>query len=187
LTVSEQPAIAATRIAYEVGRLRRAVRTLWMLPPVIAIAALFSHHGSLALIVGAGLSLLWLLLWWRSTPLGEAAMAGLLAGLPPLILPLLVGVSEHTCRECGDGSRWPLCMAACIAGGLIAGALVGVPAARRDRGRLSFLGVAALFTAAVGSLGCIMAGGIGVAGMVAGFVAGTAVIVIPSRVQGGTP
>src|SRR5262249_4950322 len=96
----------------------------------------------------------------------EAVAPGLLAGLPALALPLGVRVVGHACAS---DACFALCLPACCAGGVIAGAALALsartgsdPARKRE-----YLAAALLIAGLTGSVGCAVAGVSGILGMLA--------------------
>jgi hypothetical protein len=158
------------RRAYEIGRAERGIVRTWPVPiaaflatrlgaPEIQTAAL-----AIALfVVCAGFS-------WKGGPLGRGVFPGLFAGIAPLILP---GLAMDCATACSAScALW--CSVSCVAGGMVAGAFVGVSAARFGQGRLRFLAAASGIAAMTGGMGCLLGGMIGVAGMILGFALGAA-------------
>ncbi len=152
--------------AYERGRARRAARVAVFVLPMIAISLGCCSRHDVSLIAGTVLMGLAVGFKWRGGPWDRAVRPGLLAGVVPLLLPLVAGA-------CGPGSDgcarygWPLC----VLGGLLAGAVV-VRHALRQPGeeRRVFLVAAGALAMAAGSLGCVLVGLSGVAAMGAGLV-----------------
>jgi hypothetical protein len=163
------------RRAYELGRLRHAS---WLLLPVALLAALALLIGRpppLVAAVSALLACAAIGLAFARTEHHRAALAGLVAALPPLLLPFAVRAFGQVCtgEPC---SNW--CLPACLGGGALAGVLIGLRAAGLSRGRWSFCAVALLVAALGGSVGCTLAGGAGVVGMLAGLAAGSAPLML---------
>jgi hypothetical protein len=106
---------------------------------------------------------------WRGQDAGRGARLGLLAGVPPLLFPVVVGTTGHLCSA-------DVCFLfpyACLAGGLVGGFILGVFGARAKLG-LTGIAVAGVTAGLVGSLGCIVAGAIGVVVLVLGLAGGLA-------------
>ena len=159
---------ARARRAYEAGRLRTALPTVAFAIPMIALSlALCDRPAATA---GCGLALVAVLAAaaWYGRACARGARAGLVAGLVPLLLPLA------TCFHLCAGGVCLLAPAACVVAALAGGAALGLYARHRvaaDGGGylVAALGVAAL----VGSLGCVIAGVSGIAGMGIGLALGT--------------
>ena len=76
------------------------------------------------------------------------------------------------------------CVPASFLSGVAAGWVVSRRAAEEAR-RLAFWTVAVFATALTGSLGCTVAGGSGVVGLMAGVVAGSAPVLLRTAMQRG--
>ena len=113
-------------------------------------------------------------LGWRGGALRRGAFAGVIAGLPPLVVPSLVlALSSNGhghCAACEPRSMLP-CMLACFGSSSLVGIFVGDRAiADASPRRYAFAAVAA--AALTGLLGCGTTGLGGALGVVAGVVAG---------------
>lgn len=169
--------LARARKAYELGRLRWALRIL----PAVLLA------GAAAVACGRPLDMSCLLcgalfalgagLLFYGGPAARAVRPGLWAGVPALALPLLVRTLGHVCL---GPSCMQLCMPACILGGVAAGVAIGLLGAREER-PLPFMVPALVIAALLGSLGCAIAGLAGVLGMLAGLAAGLPILVTARR------
>jgi hypothetical protein len=173
--ISETSLRMAARRAYEIGRVdgalwRGALAGLFALPAFLMcgrtpLSALCL--GGLALVVVAGRV--------RGEAYEEGAHAGAIAGVAPCLLPAVVMTLDPTlCRALVAGVPWP-----CALGGLVAGAILGL------RGRtghgLSFWATSLVALAFAASLGCIPAGAMGFAGLLAGVLAGGAPALVVRR------
>lgn len=163
----------ATR-AYERGRLRWVLRNVaWVaLLPLVA----FALGGRLAgtLILGAALLSAFATLIWTGRDFGRGAWAGLVAGVPALLLPLCAQLAGHVCSGSGCYS---LCLPACIAGGLIAGVVVARRARKAPSPAIA-LSCAAGVAFLTGALGCSCIGYSGVAGLAVGMLSSASVSVL---------
>jgi hypothetical protein len=157
---SDTELLARAKRAYEIGRLRRAVCLAALAAPMVGLSYLGCGHGSVSIGVGALLALLVAVLVWRGGAAAGGVLPGLLAGAAPLLAPLLVG----GCCAAGPG----VCLAACGGGGLLGGIVIAASALRRESGRPAHVMAAGAIAALAGSLGCAMAGAVGVAAMLAG-------------------
>ncbi len=155
--------------AYELGRAASALRQVAPIALLLVGVPLVTGSGWAAL--GAGLALAGMATLWRGGMVGRAARAGLLAGLAPLLAPVVVGSIGHRCSGCGPAATMPLCIAACVGAGAVAGALLGLLAAREER-RLTFAAVALVFAGTAGALGCVFAGAGGLVGLAIGLLLG---------------
>ena len=162
------------RLLYELGRARWALRTLLLVAPLLIAAGLIGRPVGLVLALGVPLCLLSLGLAFAHARYARAVLVGVLAGLPAFVLPLLlrsVGIVRLGAAELDP------CLPASFVSGVIAGALVSSRAADEDH-RLAFWLAAIGVTALTGTLGCSVAGGAGVLGLMAGVVAGSAPVVL---------
>ncbi len=164
--------------AYELGRLRSAMKALPYVVPLVVLASSSSMTSlSWNVALGTALAALTVGLLWRGEAHGRAVGTGLLAGAIPLLLPLAMQSTGHCCLA-GACSTW--CLPLCIGAGFAAAIMVGIRASSEVRapGRfaLSATGVAAL----TGAIGCA---GMGL-GAVAGMIAALAVVSAPVAVVG---
>jgi hypothetical protein len=162
----------AARRAYELGRAQGA---LWR-AALVALLALPAYRscnssplaalclGGLALAVAAGR--------YRGADWERGSRAGAIAGVAPCLLPAAIhAVDPDYCARMMTGVPW-----LCIAGGLAAGFTLGfkLGQAPGERGRWPFWTSAGVALALAAALGCLPAGAIGFAGLLAGIVAGGA-------------
>jgi len=167
---SEAVLSARARRAYEQGRLQAALWRAAPLVPLVAWTYSWCRYPLLAAGCGAALVVLTVAFLWRGQLWGRAVAPGLVAGLPPLILPLLMrGASE----VCVGEMCCSLCLIGCVGGGMFAGALVGRRAAALVDGRGAFLAAAGTLALLAGAPACAVAGAAGLAGLLAGFAGGT--------------
>lgn len=163
------------RRAYEIGRVRAALRVAPIVLLAAAAAALCGRPLGLTCALGALVLSLAVGLGWRGGAGGRAVPAGILAGIAAFALPIAVQTIGHLCL--GDACM-VLCQPACVVGGALAGALIALRAARESEGELLFVAAAITLAGLLGALGCTLAGASGVLGMIAGAVgAGTPVLV----------
>ncbi len=162
------------RRAYERGRLRQAAERTALLAPLAVLAHAAGSTpaatalGTLAL-AGAGLFFL-----WRGGESARGMRAGLLAGLGPFALPLVSRASGVLCSE-------TVCLVlplACVAGGLLGGALLSGAGFHPQPGRRGFWPAALVTTAAAGVLGCAWAGAAGLLGLALGLSLGAAPLLL---------
>jgi hypothetical protein len=165
---------ARARRAYERGRFRRAALGVLPLLPLVAFSAFFSSRplptwgfGLLAFCLGTAL------LWVGREP-QRAVLPGLAAGAVPLVLALCA----NRVHLCGPDGCSTLCMPACIAGGLAAGAGIAVLGFRRRAG-VAWWGGATALTLLTGAMGCSCVGYSGLVGLLCGFAVG----VVPLAVR----
>ena len=171
---------ANLRRAYELGRLRMALRPALLVIPMVALSLAFCHHAALTMAVGLGLFALAVAFGWRGRTDARAVLPGLLAGTVPLVLPMLLRGSGHCCV---NGACWSMCMVGCVAGGLAAGIAVGLAAAIHATERWTFLVAATAVAGTAGILGCATAGTAGIAGMVLAVVATSLPVALVARAR----
>ncbi len=163
------------RDAYEAGRLLLGLRRAAVVLPMTALSFAVCDHPVATAVDGGLLTLLVALCAWRGAGFGRGARIGLWAGAPPLLLPTLVEAAGRVC--CGASFCSPTL---CIAGGIAGGALLGVWALRRPLDAAT-LGAAALVAGLAGTLGCLLLGASGVAGLVAGLGVGATPLLVLRR------
>jgi hypothetical protein len=178
MALTETTLQSRARRAYELGRLRAALRVA----PFILLAAGASiacgRPVALSCALCAAIVALAAGLGFTGGSFGRAVLPGLAGGSAALAMPLLVHTLGFACMG-------PSCMTlgvpACVLGGAIAGALIGARA-RRETSEPAFVLPALLLAGLTGALGCSMAGAAGVLGMVAGAVAaGTPLLLVARR------
>lgn len=157
-----------TRCAYERGRVLAGLRLAAWVLPMVAFAVLLQGDPAARLSVGGALFATAATFGWRGGAWGRAVIPGLLAGAVPMGLPMLARASDAGCALAGMScTTW--CLAACLAGGTIAGALLGYRAARTSEARLAAFCASGVVAVMTGSLGCLVIGSAGLLGLVAGF------------------
>lgn len=155
------------KLAYETGRLKLIMNpalclVAFILITLYALGSISSTHlleGSMLLTAAA-----WML--WRGETYGRSAQPALLAGIMPLTFPLMFHGTGPCCGS-GDCSSW--CLAACVAGGLLAGLTLGFMATK-DKNKPLYLALGTMVVIAEGQLGCGMIGASGVLGMIAAII-----------------
>lgn len=159
--------LARTRRAYERGRVRHGLRVAAWVVPMAVLSLIACERPVASLATAMTLATLATVAIWRGQDLARGARLGLLAGLPALLLPVLVGATGHVCGA--DVCR--LYPAACIAGGLIGGVALGW---RGRKAGLPFgaFAVGGLVVGLTGSLGCLVAGAAGLLGLLFGLASG---------------
>lgn len=168
----------AARRAYERGRLERA---LWRGCAAAALAMpgfLVCNQTPLAAICLAGFALVVTAGRYRGEGFEEGSRAGALAGVLPCLLPAAVRVFDpDLCILLSSRGPW-----LCAGAGVAAGVILGL------RGRVAvgwpFWSSAMAALAFAGSLGCIPAGALGLAGLALGVVAGGAPLLVARRATG---
>lgn len=157
------------RRAYELGRLRRSARVLFVLAPILVISALVCSNLPLLAVFGTLLSISSVLFLWRGEIFGEGARMGLLAGSIAFAVPTAFHVFGLCCK-------YDLEIATCIAAGIIAGVFITLKASRIGRQSVPFLISAGIVSTLTASLGCLA---IGIGGALALSV-GVLLITVPA-------
>lgn len=168
--------------AYESGRRVRAIQLALPFALVGLVGAVAGPRPLLAVVVGALIVVLagWAFVHGRT--LERAVLPGTLAGFVPFAFAQIAMLWGHACV--GDQCV-ALCIPACVAGGLVAGAMVAGFGWWKQQ-PLAFQGFAGLFSVLTGALGCSCVGYSGVMGLVAGLVLSSAAsFVIPRGRSGG--
>lgn len=165
-------ALRRVRRAYEGAHLAAAARAVVIAAALCVLAiALHRTAGAMWLVAGT-LAISLATLAWRGGAWRRGALAGVIAGLPPLIVPSIVFAlsSGGHCTSCEPTATLP-CVLACFGSGSLVGILVGYRAISDAVPRRFAL--AAISTAALtGLLGCGTTGLGGALGVVIGLVAG---------------
>jgi len=166
-------ALARARRAYEAAHHAAAARAMALGAALclVALGLYQTAHATwlvAALLLGALGTLAWQGGAWR-----RGALAGVVAGLPPLIVPSFVmalhGHNMH-CASCDHGTMWS-CVLACFGTSSLVGTVVGYRASTDTSPRRFAIG--AIATAALtGLLGCGTTGLGGALGVVIGVIAG---------------
>ena len=160
------------RRAYEVGRLRLALRGALLVPLLAAAALALGGEPATVGAVAPGLALLAVGLLWVGGVLARGVRPGLLAGLGPLALPLLTMRTMD--GYCTPGVCQTLCLWACVGGGGIAGGLLLWATGKSGPNRLTSLGIGLGLAGFTGAMGCAPFGWFGLTGMAAGLALGMA-------------
>jgi hypothetical protein len=180
MTFSDAALARRARRAYELARARQAIVRALPIAIVLALAAARVERSNalvlaalaLAAVVAGG---------WFGRGVARAVRTGAIAGLFPLLAPLIVNALLHQCAGCAPASPWPLCLIACAVGGGLAGLWAGIRApALRPVEVAAALGTAAL----VGAVGCLAAGGFGLLGLASGLVLGGVPAVLVRAARG---
>jgi hypothetical protein len=161
--------MARTRRAYELGRLRAALGVAIYVVPMITTSLAWCGRPITTIVVGAALLIAAIVFAWRGGAYGRAVLPGLWAGAAPLVLPILVrggGVCEM-----GGGRCVPWCLLGCFGGGLVAGVAIAWRSLRGARDTSLVAG--AIIAGLAGSMGCVIAGAGGLAGLALGAIAGS--------------
>jgi hypothetical protein len=159
------------RRAYELGRVRRALGVGLVVLPLTTMSLLVAHNPLASGLTGAALLVATVTFRWRGQALGAAVAPGLLAGLIPFSLLMLIKCSAgYFCMMEGCMVH---CLRFCGGGGLAAGLLLAVAARRREEDVNRFLLAAGVVAALTGLLGCFIGGVMGAVWMALGETAAT--------------
>jgi hypothetical protein len=155
------------KAAYEVSRLRLALRVAALIVPLAALCA--RETGALLACAGIGTGLLAVsvaLRWWR-TQGADAVRAGLHVGVLPMAAALGV---------CRFAPHWPAHAAAtaCATSGLLAGLIAGYLLTQPERRRASHWLAVGLVACGTAALGCVGLGLSTAVGGLLGVMGGTA-------------
>jgi hypothetical protein len=165
-------ALRRVRLSYERAHLLSALRGVAVASALAALAFGLHRTSSTTWLVAAALAAALAALGWRGGSWRRGALAGVLAGLPPLIAPSIAFALANGghCANCEHVAAVP-CMIACFATSSLVGLLVGSHAVGDASPRR--FAIAAIATAALtGLLGCGTIGLGGALGVVVGLVAG---------------
>jgi hypothetical protein len=165
-------ALRRARLAYERAHILSALRGVALAFALASLALGLHQTSSTTWLIAATLTASLAALGWCGGSWRRGALAGVLAGLPPLIAPSLVFALTNGghCAACEHVAAMP-CMITCLATSSLVGFLVGARAISDSSPRRFAL--AAIATAALtGLLGCGTIGLGGALGVVVGLVAG---------------
>ncbi len=165
------------RRAYELGRLRHASVKAWPALLLTAISCWLCHEPGLSVAIGGGLFALATGLFWYGRIDGQAASAGLKAGMAAFAVPV-VAFHSYFAPYCSSLTAMLIINGGC---GLGVGVLLSIESTRLDVQRNIFLLFAGVVAALSGMLGCVLFGPIGLAGMAAGVLLSTAPVAVYRR------
>jgi hypothetical protein len=158
--------------AYERTHLVAAGRAVLIAGALVALAIGLHRTANVTWLIAGTLVASLAVLSWRGGPWRRGSLAGVVAGLPPLIAPAIVFALNHGghCATCDEGATLP-CMIVCFGTGSLVGLLVGNRAIA-DASPRRFALAAMTSAALTGLLGCGTTGLGGALGVVIGLVAG---------------
>jgi hypothetical protein len=170
-------ALARARRAYERAQVIAGLRGVVAAAALCAVAFALHDITPTAQLVAGALAITLGVLGWRGGAWRRGSLAGVLAGLPPLVAPWLLFALTHGgriahCPAC-DGAPTLGCIVTCFATSAVVGTLVGLRAVQ-DRSPLRFTAAALVAAAFTGALGCASTGIGGAVGVLVGLVAGGA-------------
>jgi hypothetical protein len=175
--------MVAARRAYERGRLTAGARRAAGVAPLAALPlyrCLDVGSGAPQVLVGLlALVTLVTLFSWRGEGYARGVRPGLVAGLGPLLLPLLAHATGVMCSAtlCG------ILPAAAAAGGFLGGLWLGGQALARERHDAPYWFAAAAVSASLGALGCLHVGLAGLGAMALGLLAGSAPALVAAVIR----
>jgi hypothetical protein len=157
--------------AYELGRLRAALRILAVLVPAVAVCCLATSARPACGCIAVALVAIAVWLRWRSRRGAEEVTLGLCAGGVPLVAGLVVA---HIAPLCPFPAMAPLCSIAGATAGVFGGFWLGVRE-RRSRAAARSWVMAGVVGALAASLGCLELGLSGLLGATMGIAFGSAI------------
>jgi len=163
--LDERQLAQAAERAYARGRFLWALRVAAVIVPLVAFSLYFAPNPWVNLGAGCLLVTASAALRFRGMGLQSAVELGLMGGAAAYLVPMVTVASGSGCCSV---ACWSHCLAACSAGGLVAGGIIGLRGMRNQTTSLSFIGGAAIVAGLCGSLGCAPFGLIGTAAMAAG-------------------
>jgi hypothetical protein len=167
-----RPDVRAARRAYEAAHVRGALRGFAIAAAVTALAIGLHRTDELTWLVAGSLAITLGVLAQRGGAWRRGAFAGVLAGLPPLIVPALVFSLGHGghCASCAQEPTWT-CLVSCFGTSSLVGLVVGHRASL-DAAPRRFAPAAIATATLTGLLGCGTTGLGGAIGIAVGLVAG---------------
>jgi hypothetical protein len=164
--------------AYLRGRRLYALRIAFLVLPVAVALPLLGTSPRLGLVAGVLLLLTTFAFALRGGLHFRTLAPGLAAGSVAWLLPTLPRCAYGFCPA-------GVCLALCVSGSFVGGLLAGLVLARRTRQETAhpgiFLACAAWVALLLGTSACVVAGGWGVAGLLAGGLAGTSRALVGAR------
>ena len=154
--------------AYERGRVVLGLRTAAAVVPMAILSWIACDQPLATALSALALTTVVTAAVWRGLEAGRGARIGLVAGIPSLLVPVLVGATGHLCA-----SMCLLFPTACLVGGVLGGLVLGWLAVGAGLGRTG-LATAGITAWLAGTLGCIVMGSIGVAVLLLGLAFGLA-------------
>jgi hypothetical protein len=167
MSTAEAALLARAQRAYERGRALAGLRSATLVLPMAALSWVACRHPAATAFGALALAALLAHAVWRGQQAARGAWLGLAAGQAPLLLPILAELGGHAC----DASVCLFFPTACLLGGLAGGVALGIVAPRAGLGRHG-VATAGLVAWLTGGLGCLVAGSLGVAVLVAALLAG---------------
>lgn len=156
------------RFRYEWVRARRALLGFLPVFGLVGAACALSDRPGRALAFGLALFVLGAIVLWYGRDLRRSVLPGVAAGVVPMLLVL---GAEHVGHVCTGPTCTSVCLAACVAGGALAGFFVGRSKAAREAG-MGFWLAASSLALLTGAMACARLGIAGIGGLIVGYCAG---------------
>lgn len=170
---------AATRRAYEVGRIEGAFARAAGAAALATPALLVCHPATWAVCCLGGLALVVFAGRVRGEDFGDGSRAGAIAGTVPCLLPVAMrAIHPDLCLLLTTRGIGPWI---CGAAGVAAGAILGFRS--RSNHGVPFWASALAALGFAGAIGCVSAGAMGFAGLAVGVVAGGVPVLAARRAQ----
>ena len=165
-------ALRRARAAYERAHVASAARGIAIAAALTAFAIGLHRTTDRTWLVAGALAVALAALGFRGGPWRRGAVAGVLAGLPVFVAPVIVFALGHggRCPDCELGPTLA-CLATCIGTSTLAGLATGL-AALRDASPARHAAAAIATATLTGLLGCATTGGAGALGIALGLAAG---------------
>jgi len=165
------------RRAYEWARFRHGAARAWPALLLTAGSWWLCREPGFSIAIGASLFALATALGWYGRIPGQAAAAGLKAGMAVFAVPV-IAFHSYFAPYCGTLAGMLLVNGSC---GLGVGVLLSIESSRLHSQGNVFLLCASVVAALSGMLGCVLFGSTGLAGMAVGIVLSTAPVAIYRR------
>lgn len=171
--MARSDALSAARRAYERAHVVAALRGLAIAAGITALAIGLHRTTNITFFMAAALAATLATLGWRGGAWRRGAIGGVIAGLPPLLAPVVVFSLSHA-GHCPDCMMQPTlaCMLTCFGTSSAVGLFVGRIAAR-DPSPWRYAAAAVGAAMLTGLLGCATTGFAGALGIVGGLLAGS--------------
>lgn len=170
--------MAQARLAYELGGVHLGLRQSFLVVPLVAIALGCCGSPWVTLALGVVLFVACVSFVSVGGELGRAVRPGLLAGAVCAAVPMGMKVL-NLCSLLGCRPPLPFC----LVGGLLGGAVLGFHAGRMEARSTRFLVAAGTVAALAGSLGCAIAGLVGILGMLLGVLFASTPFLLVARAR----
>jgi hypothetical protein len=173
--------LARAERAYEIGRLRWARQIGWIVLALVGVSFVCVGVSAISAATGALLLATTTAMRWRGQTLSAAVRSGLLAGLIPFTLLLVLKSGSGV--FCALGGCMEHCIRYCGIGGLTAGLLLAVRARSHEDHLVGFLVASGVVAALTGILGCFVGGLTGMVWMIAGELLATVPVFAVQRAR----